>query len=405
MTLAVASLLVPVAPAGSTPSAAAPRCAGRVATIVGTAGADRLVGTPRADVIVALAGRDHIDARGGDDLVCGGPGGDVIQGGSGDDRLLGEGNDWRADRGGVHVFGDVLDGGAGDDVLDVGPATPAAEDLVRDRVEFRSAPGAVVVDLAVGTATGQGEDVFRRVPRLSVRTGAGDDTIRGTEGADDVDAGPGDDTVVLLGGADFYREGRTSLSDDDVVDTGRGADVVRAASGADRITTGRGADDVTLRGRGPVTLETGPASDTVVAPATDRPGASYDLGPGAENHLSLDPGPLDATQAGLPIRVDVPAGLLTLTLAGGPVDARIAGIRRLVLDPGFRIDFLGGAADETLDVAPRGSIPLHAVMGAGDDRVWGTRGDDHIDGGDGVDTAYGDEGDDTCVNVEEPTDC
>jgi len=83
---------VPGTPAG------APRCGGRRATIVGTAGSETLRGTRRADVIVALGGSDKVLARGGNDLVCGGagndrlsggPGRDVLAGGAGRDRLTG----------------------------------------------------------------------------------------------------------------------------------------------------------------------------------------------------------------------------------------------------------------------------------------------------------------------------
>jgi uncharacterized delta-60 repeat protein len=67
----------------------APRCGGRAATIVGTAGRDRLRGTRRADVIVALAGNDTVRGLGGADRICGGPGRDLLAGGAGADRLLG----------------------------------------------------------------------------------------------------------------------------------------------------------------------------------------------------------------------------------------------------------------------------------------------------------------------------
>ena len=89
----------------------APRCAGRVATIVGTAGRDTLRGTRRADVIAALGGSDRVLARGGNDLVCGGTGSDRLSGGPGRDVLTGG-----AGR-------DRLDGGAGRDRC-VGAAGP-----------------------------------------------------------------------------------------------------------------------------------------------------------------------------------------------------------------------------------------------------------------------------------------
>ena len=67
----------------------APLCAGKAATIVGTAGRDTLRGTRRADVIVALGGNDRISGLRGNDVVCGGRGRDLLSGGRGRDRLSG----------------------------------------------------------------------------------------------------------------------------------------------------------------------------------------------------------------------------------------------------------------------------------------------------------------------------
>jgi hypothetical protein len=41
-----------------------PLCFGRLATIIGTRGADRIVGTPKHDVIVGLDGNDRIEGGG-----------------------------------------------------------------------------------------------------------------------------------------------------------------------------------------------------------------------------------------------------------------------------------------------------------------------------------------------------
>lgn len=87
------------------PRAVVPRCAGKAATIVGTAGRDTLRGTRRSDVIVALGGNDRVLAGRGRDLVCGGRGNDRISGGPGNDRLRGE------------LGRDTLLGGAGKDRL------------------------------------------------------------------------------------------------------------------------------------------------------------------------------------------------------------------------------------------------------------------------------------------------
>lgn len=111
-------------------------CEGKVATIVGTSGSDRIVGTNRADVIVALAGNDSIEGNGGNDTICagagsdvvnGGRGGDHIVGGTGFDRLIGaRGNDWlegEAKRDSLYGGdgADLLMGGSGADRMYGGP--------------------------------------------------------------------------------------------------------------------------------------------------------------------------------------------------------------------------------------------------------------------------------------------
>lgn len=91
-----------------------PSCQGRVATRVGTAGADTISGTAGSDVIAGLGGNDTINASGGNDLVCAGDGNDTIYGQAGSDKLYGQaGND--------KLYGssgnDYLNGGPGADYL------------------------------------------------------------------------------------------------------------------------------------------------------------------------------------------------------------------------------------------------------------------------------------------------
>lgn len=68
-----------------------PKCGGKLATIVGSTGRDKLVGSRFDDVIAGLGGRDRIDGGRGTDLICGGAGGDELDGDSGRDRLDGQG--------------------------------------------------------------------------------------------------------------------------------------------------------------------------------------------------------------------------------------------------------------------------------------------------------------------------
>jgi Ca2+-binding RTX toxin-like protein len=92
-----------------------------------------------------------------------------------------------------------------------------------------------------------------------------------------------------------------------------------------------------------------------------------------------------------------------MTARGGPVSATVRGVERFAFVEGWAVDFLGGDGAESLEATGRG--PLRALMGGGDDHVWGTSGDDYIDGGAGTDVAYAGAGDDTCVEVEERSSC
>ncbi len=77
-------------PTGCTsPPPAKPKCAGRIATMIGTAKRDVLRGTRGRDVIAGRGGNDLLKGLKGNDLLCGGPGGDKLLGGPGRDRLIG----------------------------------------------------------------------------------------------------------------------------------------------------------------------------------------------------------------------------------------------------------------------------------------------------------------------------
>jgi Ca2+-binding RTX toxin-like protein len=132
------SSFAPASPGRRGGSVAGARCAGRPATLVGTAARDTLRGTPGRDVIASLAGDDLVIGRGGADVICLGPGGDrgrgeggadLIDGGPGNDRLLGgSGRDRLLGRGGRDLLiggpgGDLLIGGLGRDRL-LGGAGP-----------------------------------------------------------------------------------------------------------------------------------------------------------------------------------------------------------------------------------------------------------------------------------------
>jgi Ca2+-binding RTX toxin-like protein len=96
-------------------AAAAPRCFGEPATMVGTNAGETLDGTGGDDVIVGRGGFDHINGLGGADLICGGSGGDLIEGGDERDRLDGGPGPTVEDP--VFPYGQFIGGGPGRDVI------------------------------------------------------------------------------------------------------------------------------------------------------------------------------------------------------------------------------------------------------------------------------------------------
>jgi Ca2+-binding RTX toxin-like protein len=329
------ALLAPLVAAA--PAAAAELCGGFAATKVGTARADVIVGTGSRDVIVGLGGDDELYGLDGDDLFCGGPGDDVITGGAGsdgvsyleaynpvqadlsrdtatndgqgtddlieveevvgtpyDDRIIGDQYDNRL----VGMGGnDVLAGGAGADVLADQDLRPTEGDVfipgagsdeiyggigadVVDFLDITGSAGAapVVVDLATGTATGQGNDVMSSVE--GARGTALGDTVTGSGSANTIEGRGGNDRLLGGDGADTLLGG----AGDDTLDGQAGTDRASFADATRAITadlaagtaTGDGRDSLLrieslLGGPGADRLFGGPASDTLEGgPGNDR---------------------------------------------------------------------------------------------------------------------------------------
>lgn len=356
-----AGLLVAPAQAGT----AAPPCAGVGATIVGTAGEDRLVGTSGRDVIVGLGGDDVLIGAGGDDLVCGNAGHDVLR------------------------------GGPGDDVLRVGPADDDGPfDL--DLVIYDTARRGVRVDLEAGTATGQGRDVI--IGRtLRVYGSEHDDVLVGFGNRPNVLAGQGGDDH-LVGGREYdqlYGDNArvTKVAGDDVLE-GRGAgDGLRGGPGDDVVRGGRGADylyavpgqpsgsDRYLGGQG------GDGFEDVVGPG------EHDVYSGGADgaHLWL------RTRFFRDGKVVHPSGRLQLdgeytTFGDDPATGTVTSVHRVILPIGSWT-LIGTSAGEAL-WAPRGVTDPErrgvTIRGrGGDDIIIGTEYDDVLIGGDGVDEVCG----------------
>jgi len=255
-------------------------------TIVGTSGPDTLVGTAGPDVIAGLAGQDVLRGMGGDDILCGGSGSDVLVGGSGDDVLRGDQDHLVTGGRASHLDGDTLVGGPGADVLLGGRDTREADIRHFDTLDFSSASRGVDVDLAAGTASGQGHDTIGR-DEWRVAGTPYDDRISGSRLDDYFDSGRGDDVLEGRGGHDWLLPDLPVGSGDfghDVVRGGAGRDHIEAVGGPDIVYGGPGADGVFDWGRGfRDRLYGGRGDDTVQQVISARRGEYADGGPGHDS--------------------------------------------------------------------------------------------------------------------------
>ena len=298
MGLVTAVALVPAgAVAVGTPLAVqgAPSCWGRAATIVADSFGDTLMGTPGPDVIYGSDGDDTISGLAGNDRVCGRRGSDRISGGTGHDKLSGGLDAARSNPSGdMWLHGDVIEPGQGYDVVDLGfhrgvhfvNGDPSSGDFVGDVLSYATSRHGVQLDLAAGTATGQGRDslVGDANPRTIVALGSPHrDVIKGTEVTDWIGAGPGDDTVFGRSGDDHIFERSTGSGSDNHVG-GDGADTIDTVDGRDTVKGGAGSDQLFVAqadsGNGAI-VEGGRGGDRMQIEGVGRPYA-YDGGPGPD---------------------------------------------------------------------------------------------------------------------------
>jgi Ca2+-binding RTX toxin-like protein len=217
------------------------------ANLFGGSGNDTLTGGSDGDQLFGQEGNDTLLGRGGIDLLFGGADNDSLTGGDGDDQVFGEsGNDRMIWNPGDDT--DLNEGGSGIDTVEVNGGN-GAEDFTAtangQRVRFdRVNPAPFSLDIGtteslVLNANG-GDDTFAAAGNLAaliqiiVDGGAGNDTLRGSNGADlllggdgndFVDGQQGDDTALLGAGDDVFQW-----------DPGDGNDVVEGQDGTDTIS-------------------------------------------------------------------------------------------------------------------------------------------------------------------------
>jgi Ca2+-binding RTX toxin-like protein len=282
-----------------------PRCFGQRATIRakasgitrGTRGRDVIVGTPGRDVIKAKRGSDLVCGRGGNDVINGARGVDALAGDSGDDTVKGGRGQGDALTGGLG--NDVLNGGPGafpgiaiysespngvavnlatgsangrgrdtlinisgiadsrfDDLLTGSAADEQEAFLMRtgndtidggggedDIVVYNEAPFPVTIDLAAGTAVGQGINTTMTGIQNAIGSQF-DDTITGNDLANFIWGVDGDDTITTGSGDDFIE---IPLGNDEV-DGGAGVDIAGFLIAGGPVTADLAAGTATVDG-------------------------------------------------------------------------------------------------------------------------------------------------------------
>lgn len=382
---------------------ATPRCEGVPATIVGTDGDDTLQGTPGRDVVVALGGDDFVSTGAGRDLVCAGdrwdfirlgPGDDRARGAGGQDQLIGGGD---ADRlfGGAEVDG--LEGGPGDDRLWGGAGRSINVELLLggpgddrlaggpglDNVGFFKSPQGVRVNLARGSAHGEGSDALVGIEGVAATKH--DDVIVGDRRGNGLYGLGGDDTIRAGG------SGRIAAGKSDVIYGGEGDDTLVGGSGQDLVTysglpfpvtvdlarhraSGDGRDTL----RGIEAVEGGIADDRLLG------SRGADLLAGSLGNDELDGRAGRDTALYLDIR--------------GPVDVVLDQVDGSGLGEAAGSDILRGIENVW------GTNQADELSGdGGPNRIRGLGGDDLLVGFEGVDRLDGGRGNDVCTDVPEQT--
>jgi Ca2+-binding RTX toxin-like protein len=367
-----------------------PRCRGRRATIVGTAGADVLHGTPSRDVIWGGEGDDELFGSLGNDLVCGGPGDDLVHGGRGNDavdggpgvdRVIGDlgddkvlGGPGEADEVAGSLGIDTLNGGPGDfdlvhgdygyDRMDGGPGKG---DIASFATSVAGGRGAGVwVSLRKHRARGDGHDRLFRLE--SIEGSAFGDRLVGNGRANVIDGGPGNDKLRGGGGADELNGGQ-------------GRDRCQGAKG--RTTScGREAPpgasayvefDATRGGGGGLEVVGGGGRDEIVV-ALDPAGETFAVSAAGE----LATGPRCERPEGVPTQAvcqaEGPARWLMADLGPGNDSLQVEGS----LAAAQNVRIAGGPGNDTIRGGPEDDL---IESGRGSDRLYGGAGSDGLVGG------------------------
>jgi Ca2+-binding RTX toxin-like protein len=205
-------------------------------SIAGFSSNDTIHGGLASDILRGQGGNDTMHGGTGGDTVYGGDGNDVLYGDDGDDILNGDDGD------------DARYGGAGDYYIyaNVGVDTFDGDSGV-DTLNFTYTSSNVSMNLALGTATFENNDVGPILNFEDLIAGAGSNAIVGTDGDNVLDGGAGNDAISGGDGDDILKggDGNDTLNGgngDDLLQGGNGTDTLLGATGREVLTGGAAAD-------------------------------------------------------------------------------------------------------------------------------------------------------------------
>ncbi len=369
--------------------------------ILGGAGNDSVAAGGGNDWVFGEAGRDSISGGDGHDVLVGGADEDTVRGDAGDDTLVVVNGDLGSAYNAVPTGtgGGSYDGGVGNDQLIVVRSHESAVadiTLSAGSVQLGSAPFETV--LAVESALLAGGSAGDTISAATfggttvIYGHGGNDTLTGSDQADQIFGGDGDDLVKAQGGNDTVRGGTganhlqggtgddlylldATSSDLAIEAVGEGNDTVDAsAAGADQIVTvgSTEVDAHTSTGFGFVLQ--GPVERLVLGAGDDR----VSLEPGLAAGLAVDAG---AGQDGM--AYDGWSTGVTVNLGAGSATGLAGAVN-------FE-DVRGGDGNDSLVGS---NVDNHLEGGDGDDTVSGLGGNDLIYGQEGNDSLLGGNGDD-----------
>ena len=232
----------------------------------------------------------------------------------------------------------------------------------------------------------------------TINGGAGDDTIDGGNGNDTLAGGEGNDSILGGAGNDHLDGG----SGNDTLYGGDGEDTLYGGAGNDLLDGGNG-NDVLVGGGGADTLYGGNGDDRIQVGAGS---STVDGGAGNDTlDLSQLVGPITVSTAnGISVFVDAAGSVVRVTnvesyTLGG--NSTVAAVNVTVpgtngndtITTGNGNDSIdGGDGDDSID-AGNGNDTISG--GVGNDTIDGGNGDDRVDGGEGSDSINGGAGNDT----------